>query len=172
MPIEASSVYTKERILGLSNHVAKNGNGWIVLLVCNIVVIVCSLGILFTDSFAGEDIFGIVVIAVVDFLWLFIEIILPRVSLKKSPVLNASVNFTFNEEDYCVESQIKDGTTSTKCNYSTIKKVENRKTDVYLFVNRRQAYVVDVSSFSNEKLWIFKDLLYRKIPAQKIKWKD
>ncbi len=171
MPIEARTVYTKERILGLSNHIAKNGNGWIVLLVCNIVVIVSCLGTFFFDSFATEDIVGLAIFGVIDFLWLLIEIILPRVGLEKSLTYNAAVKFTFNEDNYTVESQLKNGTNSSTSDYFTIKKVENQKTDVYLFVNRRQAFVVDVSDFPPEKLWVFKDLLYRKVPAKKIKWK-
>lgn len=171
MPIEASSVYTKERILGLSKHVGKTNIGWIVLLILNIFAIFEILWF-FDGTIYSEEIYLILLMVFLDLVYVFLYVVLPRISANKAPALNATVKFVFNEENYHVETQTENVTESSVCKWSMIKKVENQKTDVYLFVNSRQAYIVDVSEFSPEKLWIFKDLLYRKIPAKKIKWKD
>ncbi|MBQ2242166.1 MAG: YcxB family protein, partial [Clostridia bacterium] len=55
--------------------------------------------------------------------------------------------------------------------YPAIIKVGKKDDDVYLFISKRQGYIVDVSALSEIELLALKALVTAHLPARKVKWK-
>ena len=173
MTINVTSVYTKERLLKLNNYMVKTKKFlWIIMALCTILDL--SAYCLFNFVWAINDStinLGTYLILVWDAMFVFGYLILPRISIKKAKNLNAEIKFSFDEESFKTEfssSEIEENSTTK---YSVIKKIVKNGSDIYLFVSRVQALIVDASALPEEDLAQLKKLLQSKVPEKKFKWK-
>lgn len=173
MPINVTSVYTKERLLKLSNYMVRRKKVfWSVMAVCTtfILSVYCLFNFVWaiTDSSINLCTY---LILVWDVIYIYFYLIHPKFSIKKAKNLNAEIKFTFDEEFFKTEvssSEIEEIATSK---YSVIKKIVKNGSDIYLVVSRTQAIIVDTSALPEEELAQLKKLLQSKIPEKKFKWK-
>lgn len=171
MTIEATTVYTKERMLKFNRYVVMSKKWfWIFMLICNIFMIADIASLIYFANFDWAILF-LILIAVIDFKLLFGNFIAPRMAMKKQTVFNANIKYSLNEQHIHIQSSTDNFTAESTYNYSAIIKAPAQGDELYLFTSKWQAFVVDMSELSDEQKSLLRALLEDKIGAKKVKWK-
>ena len=82
------------------------------------------------------------------------------------------LEYAFDVDSFSLQAENQYTAESATVQYAAITKVSKNKSDLYLFLSSRQAYVVDLSALSPEQIDTLKDIMIAKIPQKKIKWAD
>ncbi|MBR7116543.1 MAG: YcxB family protein [Clostridia bacterium] len=148
MKLSAATIYDKERLLRFSIYSSlKRRALWVMLILCTILVtaIYFYFG---CPSFFDTIGLCFFLVLVIDGVILFTHFVLPSITIKQSPSLNARLTYDFgvNSIKLVVESQNASG--QNEIFYTAIKQVMESKEDIYLFLSNQQAYVVDKSGFT------------------------
>ena len=171
MPITVSTVYTKERLIRLQHFTAANKPVfWTIMILCTLLV--AGRWVWLTSlSLPVDDLnFYLFYIFLLDVLMLFLYFVLPYLTVKKSKSLDATLTYTFEEGQFHIDASSALVTESLTSQYAAIYRVARNKTDLYLYINRVSAYIIDLSSLSEEQLALLKQTLKAAIPAKKIRW--
>ena len=171
MPITVSTVYTKERLIRLQHFTAANKPVfWTIMILCTLLVAGCWVW-LTSLSLPVDDLnFYLFYIFLLDVLMLFLYFVLPYLTVKKNKSLDATLTYTFEEGQFHIDASSALVTESLTSQYAAIYRVARNKTDLYLYINRVSAYIIDISSLSEEQLALLKQTLKAAIPAKKIRW--
>lgn len=171
MPITVSTVYTRERLIRMQHFTAANKPVfWTIMILCTLLVIGCRVW-LASLSLPGDDMdLYLFYILVMDAVMLFLYLVLPYLTIKKNKSLDATLTYTFEEEQFHIEASSALVTESLTSQYAAIYRVARNKTDLYLYINRLSAYIVDLSALSQEQLALLQQTLKAAIPAKKIRW--
>ncbi|MBO5907859.1 MAG: YcxB family protein [Clostridia bacterium] len=113
----------------------------------------------------------LVVTVAIDFFYLFIYFIAPRISLKKNKALGSVIEYSFSETTFTVKAKNKYIDESSTLRYSSIEKIGNDKKYLYLFIASSTAYIVDLSGISREEALMLRDKISSFVDPKKIKWK-
>lgn len=164
MPVEVTTVYTKERMLRYSKFVAASKKAfWIIMIICTVVCAGCVAFTAAVDALSIEMLmYGAIVLAM-DILYVFMYLILPRITVKKAKNLNTTIIYCFEEDCFKISASNDYAQETSTVKYSLISKVGRRDNDLYLFISKNQAYIVDLSEISDEKA----DILINTIKACK-----
>ena len=167
MKFSASTVYSYKRLLNFSDYTClKKKWIWIVMAAASIIVSIC-FSLQFT--LLGYDstlTFSFCAVILIDLLYSFMCFGLPRITLKKSPALNAQIRFEFYESFYKIEASLSNGNEQSQLNYSALKKVDKTKNSIYLYVSQNQAYIVDKDGFTLGSAEEFMSFISSKIESQ------
>ncbi len=170
MEVFYSTTYTKERLMRFTRYgMGMQKWAWILLLVSNLTVFAYGLLWMLSDPIGITCLY---LILALDVIYILLRVILPLASIKKSRALNAEVRYLFSEDSFHVEASTKDTSEKIDMRYSALVRVACNKEDLYLFIPRMQAYIVDISKMPYEEKKALRDKLYRYIPKKKIKWKN
>ena len=173
MPIQIHTVYTKALFLRFNDFVVKSRRRfWIVMIVCSALVYVFSALLLAMDAFDSEIRICLIMVLLLDILYPFAFFVLPRMQVKKNKMLNMRLEYTFDVDSFSLQAENQYTAESATVQYAAITKVSKNKSDLYLFLSSRQAYVVDLSALSPKQIDTLKDIMIAKIPQKKIKWAD
>lgn len=173
MPIQVSTVYTEERLLRLNRYIVGSKKIlWVIMTVCTLVVLGCFGLSLWLDILSPQLTFCFGLIVVMDAVYLYCCLILPRFAVRKSKNLNTTVHFAFEGDHLCLEAANAYATESSTIQYAMLTKVVKGKEDLYLFLNRYQAYIVDLSQLSAEQIRELKQILETSIQPRKFRWTD
>ena len=168
MKFLASTVYSYERLLRFSSYTSlKKKWVWITMAAATFIVALCfslQFFLIGYDKTLTWSFFGIILI---DSLYLFLCFILPRITLKKSPGLNAKIIFEFYDDYYRIDAELPNGTEQSELKYAVIRKIESTKEDLYLYVAENQAYIVDKSAFTLGEAEDFVSFVQSKIETTK-----
>ena len=167
MKFSASTVYSYKRLLGFSDYTClKKKWIWIIMAAATVIVSIC-FSLQFT--LLGYDstlTFSFCAVILIDLLYSFMCFGLPRITLKKSPALNAQIRFEFYESFYKIEASLSNGNEQSQLNYSALKKVDKTKNSIYLYVSQNQAYIVDKDGFTLGSAEEFMSFISSKIESQ------
>ena len=171
MPINVTTVYTKERLLRLSNFVQQSRLWfWIITAVASLLVIAIYFFAVFNDFVNFEITFWFCVVLFFDVFYMFLIFVLPRLMIKKAKNVGTVLEFSFNEENFLIHAVNEHVDESATVKYSMVTKVCNNRDDVYLFISPRQAYIVDLGNSSYEDQVALKRLLQDKVAPGRFKW--
>lgn len=171
MEIKLSTVHTKERLIRYSDYFAKTRIPyWVGYAVCTLLILVMDAFLIILDAFTAEMIFLTALTVMVDLLMVFMFFIAPRITINKSGTLNAVLHYSFGTSEVCFEAETPMMKDSGSLKYPAIIKVCRNNDDVYLFISKRQAYIVDISTLSDAEIDLFKSLVTGHLPKKMIKW--
>ncbi len=172
MEIKNTTVYTKERVLKSAYHFAKNQRFlWIVLPVCTFISYFFALvQIIFSelDLYWAMSCLFFTLLDIVLPLMLFV--FLPRTVIKQSKALDATLEYTFTDDEitlYVNKSDVLEEKTTMK--YNALVKAEKTKDTLYLYIQPRNAFVVDLSMMLAEEREQLRSVLESNL--KKVKWK-
>ena len=172
MPINVTTVYTKERLLKFNNFIVLSKYmRWGTMLIGTLVMLSALIfGIINQGEYVPTVRMFTVLIAVLDALFVAYYLIIPIFAVKKAKNLNTSVKYTFY--DSCFEIDAKTSYTSepSRLSYSYIIRAARRKNTVYLLFSPNQGYIIDISKISEESKKALYDILYKNLGKSKLKW--
>lgn len=172
MELKISTVYTKQRLVRFNDYFWAQRKGFFAtFVVCTLLVWGCTIFLSIFDALSDTIRLCCGMVTVLDITLIFSAFVLPRLTVKKSPAIDAMMEYCFNEEDINISSETKTEKGSVTYKYAAIVKVGKRNDDLYLFISARQAYIVDVSNLSEIELLALKALVTSHLPARKVKWK-
>ena len=170
MPIEINTVYDKERILAFNDFIAKSKAGyWVFMGVCSVIVLVCMGLCAALDALNMNLILLTALMLFIDILYVFVYVAVPRITLKKNKNVGTCVKYTFRDDCFTIEAENPNVQESSTVKYAAIQRVRQGGGDIYLFMSKLQAYIVDTSALSEPELEALKALLKNNIDSKKIK---
>jgi len=168
MNLTVKTVYSKERLLRFANFVAfRKLFMWIILAIVTILATIPFVFQFTTIGINGNIILGFCLILLADLFYVFSYFIAPRMTINKSPSLGVAINYTFLDSVFLMDSSSKAGAEKATLNYTSLLKVKESKTDIYLYISRNQAYIVDKSEMTEEQATELFSFLNNKLEAIK-----
>lgn len=175
MEIKTSTEYTAERLIRFNTaHMLKSKLRWILFAIVTLIffsgtVLAVVKGII--NSSADGVAFYVVLLVIIlfiDFYMIYASFISPRIKISKSPFINAKLNVTFYDEEFVTHGQTDKNTTQNSHSYNLIDCAIKSREDLYLYVSKSHAYIVDLSNLNEEQKTQIKEKLQN---AKSIKWK-
>jgi len=108
----------------------------------------------------------------IDALYIFSLLIFPRFALNKSKVLNAQIDYSFDADSFTFHSENEHMSGTSTLQYSYLDRIGKKGNNLYLFLNRAQGYIVDLSALSPEEIALLKTTLQQHIKPRRFKWKN
>lgn len=171
MELKISTVYTKQRLLRFNDYFWMQRKVFFSFMaVCTLFIWACVGLLAFVDALADTVVLCGVMVTVMDLAYLFGAFVLPRL-MKKSPSVDAVLTYVFKDGEINISAETAQETSTITMKYPAIIKVGKKDDDVYLFISKRQGYIVDVSEISEIELGALKALVTSHLPAGKVKWK-
>lgn len=170
MPIEINTVYDKKRILAFNDFIAKSKIAlWIYMGICTLIVLAGSVYIALLDRMSGAVYVAICAVVILDALAAFMYIAYPRITLNKNKNVGTVIKYTFRDGCFTIEAENPNVQESSTVKYAAIQRVRQGGGDIYLFMSKLQAFIVDTSALSEPELEALKALLKNNIDSKKIK---
>ena len=170
MKLTSRTLNDRDRLLRFSNYVGLHKiKLWLILLAVTALVTVP-----FILQFTGFGVDAKVIIAfclvlIVDIFYLVSYFVVPRYALNRSPLLGLTIVFTFLDSIFAMDALTKKGSDRSTFKYSELVKVRESKQDLYLYITKSQAFIVDKSGFSEEELAELKNYINSKIEGKNAK---
>ena len=170
MKLTSRTLNDRDRLLRFSNYVGLHKiKLWLILLAVTALVTVP-----FILQFTGFGVDAKVIIAfclvlIVDIFYLVSYFVVPRYALNRSPLLGLTIVFTFLDSIFAMDALTKKGSDRSTFKYSELVKVRESKQDLYLYITKSQAFIVDKSGFSEEELTELKNYINSKIEGKNAK---
>ena len=170
MKLTSRTLNDRDRLLRFSNYVGLHKiKLWLILLAVTALVTVP-----FILQFTGFGVDAKVIIAfclvlIVDIFYLVSYFVVPRYALNRSPLLGLTIVFTFLDSIFAMDALTKKGSDRSTFKYSELVKVRESKQDLYLYITKSQAFIVDKSGFSEEELTELKKYINSKIEGKNAK---
>lgn len=174
MEIKASSKYDWETVKKFNkfHNFAKNKALNISMIILDIL---CAFGFLLMwacQLLSIELIMIYVILLFVNLMIVFTGFILPKIQYKQNALLHGVVNeLSFEENKFSVEQHGENASGTAKINYDAVWRVYETKDFIYIYVNSRQAHIVDKSTITGGTAIDLHILLVQKIGADKYKIK-
>ncbi|MBQ8496638.1 MAG: YcxB family protein [Clostridia bacterium] len=171
MPIEVTTVYTKECLLRYQKYfISRRKAFWIILAVMEVFALGVSLcnGILWGDF--SLLLRGLLLLFLIDAVYIFNYVIYPRISVNKAKNLNAQVRFSFEEECFHMYSSNALFEENSTIQYTMPTKIYKKGNDLYIFIAQRSAYIADLSSLSDGEKEALRTLLQPNFKPKNFKW--
>ena len=172
MEIKIASTQDKKRLIRFSDYVAKTKKSYLVVYAAlTLMILLLDAYLYIKDALSFELIAMTVLTVVVDLMLVVTFWILPRLTVRKAPNCGAVLNYVFREDgvDFTAEAPMMKNSGSFK--YPAIVKVCYNEPDIYLFISKRQAYIVDTTELSETELYALRGLVTSHLPPRKVKWK-
>ena len=149
MVFSVNTVYNKERLLRYNDFVSiRKRFFWTLIIVCSVLI----YSVFIFDRVMHFDnaviLFCFFMTVALDFIIVFSTFILPRITIKKSLSLNAQITSEFGEESFKITASTPLTSESMDVKYSALVKVMESDKDIYLFISRQKAYVLDKDGFT------------------------
>ena len=148
MKFSNRTVYDKERLIRFNNFIIlKKRFFWLLMIVCTVLVFGSFALTLALRIYDSTILLCFSLIVLLDVTYIFCYFVLPRFTVNKAVGLNTNILFEFQEDTFKLSATNKNGIESSELNYSSIIKVMESKCDIYLFISKRQGYILDKSGF-------------------------
>ena len=171
MELKISTVYTKQRLLRFNDYFWKQRKVFFSFMAaCTLLIWACVGFLIMINALTDTVVLCGAMVTLMDLAYLFGAFVMPRL-VKKSPSVDAVLNFSFKDSEMNYTAETTQEIASGTIKYSAIIKVGKKDDDVYLFISKRQGYIVDVSALSEIELLALKALVTAHLPAGKVKWK-
>lgn len=138
----------------------------IIIIVCFFINLINTTMSLVLDYFDSEILLSFLTVVIVTFLLVLIYFVLPKTMFKKNKVGKNSENkFVFKEKVFEIEGGNGDVIGKSEIKYAILHKVYETKKFLYVYINPRQAYIVDKETVSDEVA--LRDLLISEVGNKK-----
>ena len=148
MEIKASSKYDWETIKEFNKfHNFTKAKALNIGLI--VLEVVCVLLFLLAAAIDALD-FGTIMIYVIllfmNIMLVFVRFVLPKIQYKQNKMLHGVVNeATFKEDEILIEQRGENVNGTTTIKYDAVWRVYEAKEYIYIYVNSRQAYIINKS---------------------------
>lgn len=171
MPVEVSTVYTKERLLDLNRFdIRRKKPFWILMAVCTFIVFIAFLLARTFDEPSPQIDICMLMVIVLDVLYILLLIVIPKIAVKKAKLLDARLQYSFFEDHFEIHAAFEFGEETTTLQYAALTRVDARNGDLYLFISKQQAYIVDLTQMSLEQQYWLRNILQNNLEPKKVKW--
>ncbi len=172
MELKISTVYTKQRLVRFNDYYWMQRKAFFAFMAGGTLLIwACVAFLAFMNALSETVAFCGVMVTLMDAAYLFAAFLLPRLTANKATSIGAVLDFVFKDGEMDIVAETNKERSTSTIKYPAIVKVGKKKTDVYLFVSKRQGYIVDTSELSEIELLALKALVTSHLPARKVKWK-
>jgi len=172
MELKISTVYTKERLLRFNDYYWMQRKAFFAFMAgCTLLIWACVAFLAFMNALSETVAFCGAMVTLMDAAYLFAAFLLPRLTANKATSIGAVLDFVFKDGEMDIVAETNKERSTSTIKYPAIVKVGKKKTDVYLFISKRQGYIVDTSELSELELLALKALVTSHLPARKVKWK-
>ncbi len=168
MQIDVTTVYTKKRLLRFNYYVAAQKK---LLWIAVIITTVFAIAELVAGNLSSDTRFIMYMLLFFDFFEIFLYLVLPIISVNKSKNKNVTIHYSFTENE--IRTHFDTGAVNEAAvrKYDTLVKLVKNKNDLYLFIDKNHAFLVDVSALDAEQLENLKVILASKLSSKKFNWK-
>ncbi len=164
MNLSVSTFYDKDRLLRFSAFSGLRRIGmWVFFAIASIFVTVGFILQFLGMGIDGTVIFCFVIVWLVDLFYLFSYFVLPRLTVKKMPLLGVKIDFLFLDSIFVMTSVTNRGEDKSTFKYSELHKIIEAKYDLYLYITKHQAFILDKTNLSEEQIKELKDHIQGKI---------
>ncbi len=171
MDIKTKTILDKKRLNAFYDYALGSRKlFWIALGAINAGVLFDLLISIGAPELLGEALGLLPAVLIVDALYALFFLI-ARLEASRSRSLNSTVNYTFAPEGFSEETVNDNYKESSEVKYSALVKVVKNKNDLYLFIARNMAHIVDLSELSEDEVLALKAFVTADLPQGKIKWK-
>ena len=172
MELKNTTVYTKQRLLRFNDYFWLQRKAFFIFMaVCTLMIWACVALLIFIDALDDTVLFCGIMVTFMDLAYLFGAFVLPRWTLNKAPSLDAVLDYVFKDGEMSISVETSKESANSTVKYSAIIKIGKKDDDAYLFISKRQGYIVDLSELSELEIDALKTLVTAHLPARKIKWK-
>ncbi len=172
MELKISTVYTKQRLLRFNDYFWMQRKVFFSFMaVCTLLVWASVALLIFIDALTDTVVLCSVMVTFMDLAYLFGAFVLPRLTANKAPAADAVLDYVFRDGEMSINVETDKENANSTIKYPAIIKVGKKNDDVYLFISKRQGYIVDVSELSEIELDALKALVTSHLPVRKVKWK-
>ena len=172
MELKVSTVYTKQRLVRFNDYYWMQRKAFFAFMAGGTLLIwACVAFLAFMNALSETVAFCGVMVTLMDAAYLFAAFLLPRLTANKATSIGAVLDFVFKDGEMDIVAETNKERSTSTIKYPAIVKVGKKKNDVYLFVSKRQGYIVDTSELSEIELLALKALVTSHLPARKVKWK-
>lgn len=176
MEIKTKTEYTAERLIRFNTaHVLKNKLRWILYITATIVFLALFIFSIVRGASTGDygriALYGgvFVIIVALDIYTVIASFVLPRSKIKNAPIVGATLSVTFREDGIVVLGHSKGTDSNSAHSYLSLQTVIKKGNDMYLYVNKSNAYIVDLSQLNEEEINQIKQRITSKV--KDTKWK-
>ncbi len=172
MEIKITTVHDKKRLIRFSDYFAKMRKPYfIVYALLTLWIFILDTYLYLNNALSFELISMAVLVVIIDIMLVAAFWIIPRITISKAHNRDAVLSYVFREDgaDFTAESTMMKESGSFK--YPAIIKVCRNDPDIYLFISKRQAYIVDTTELSDTELYALRGLVTSHLTPKKVKWK-
>lgn len=165
--IVCHSVYDYDTVYELNKFfINRRGrsNRFLNVTLITVNVIMLLIFVLFT-AILGFDLFitvAILFIALLDAIYIFSHVALPKIISKKASAVVAEITFRFKEDEIEIEAKKPNFIENSTVRYEGITDFQENKNYFYLFISKNQAYVVDINRLENSNPSFLRNFLTEK----------
>lgn len=151
MNFNIETTYTKERLLRFNTYVfMRRKVVWISCLIINVLLSILFFIFLANGEFNKKYFSCFVFTFCLTALYFLYRLVLPRLTINKSPQLNAVAKFEFYDSYFTISSPSNSFPKSPEISYDLISKVSFYKNDLYIYFSKRELFILDTQSFEEE----------------------
>ncbi len=171
MPINLKTVYTKERLLRFNDYLVRSKKFfWGFMILTSLLMLAMSVFALRIAAMNWEMIICLCTVLAIDLISVFGYLILPRITVGKQKNLDIEIEYSVGDDGIEIKAANEYGDEHSNVRYSALNRVRVNREDLYLFVGRYQAFILDLSRLSGAERLALRTLLMAKLPEKKIKW--
>ena len=168
MKLSSRTVNDQARLLRFTRYVGLHKLPlWIALFAVTAIVTVPYVLMCTGGGIDARVIIAFCLIIGIDFFYVCSYFIIPVATVKKAPLLNVTIVFTFLDSIFAMDALTKKGSDRSTFRYSDLVKIAESKEDLYLYITKSQAFIVDKSGFTSEELNELKDYISSKLKTKK-----
>lgn len=171
MPVTVKTVYTKERMLKYYYAVMRSKKLlWLVMALGTLVVLGGNVLVAMLGELDSTMLLCAMLVIVLDATYLLVGFVLPRFTVAKSKRFNAELTYTFEADHFQLKAIGTYSEETATIRYAMLTKVQKNGTELYLMIDPRQGYIVDLANLSDEEQAQLKQTLTAAIPSSLIRW--
>ena len=165
--IVCHSVYDYDTVYELNKFFLNRrgrSNRFLNVTLITVNVIMLLIFVLFT-AILGFDLFitvAILFIALLDAIYIFSHVALPKIISKKASAVVAEITFRFKEDEIEIEAKKPNFIENSTVRYEGITDFQENKNYFYLFISKNRAYVVDINRLENSNPSYLRNFLTEK----------
>ncbi len=175
MEIKASSKYDWETIKNFNkfHNFTRTKALNIGLIILDVVCVLLFLLAATLSILEFETIMIYVLLLFVNIMLIFVRFILPKIQYKQNKMLHGVVNeATFKDNEISIEQRGENVCGTTTVKYDAVWRVYETKDFIYLYVNLRQAYIVDKATVTSGTAADLRMFLMKTVGMSKYKVKS
>lgn len=157
------TIYTKERLLRFNTYIfMRRKLVWIACLIISVLISIPFFVSLANGEFNKKYFLYFVLIFCWTTLYFLYRLVLPRLTINKSPKLNAIVKYEFYDSHFIISSPSNSFPESPEMSYELISNAFFYNNDLYIYLSNRRLFIVDTQSFETATKNLFFDFLKEK----------